>query len=178
MRVNQVIRLAEFDDADSMAAVHVESWRAAYRGLVPQHVLDGVSHARQADIWRDILRAQDGQTLVVVGGKDSEVGGFVNVGRSRDEDAASTVGELRKIYLREQWWNIGAGRLLHDAGLDLLRVGFDEATLWVLDGNERAGSFYARRGWRADGAVKSQERGGVALPELRYRRALEVTGDC
>ena len=178
MRLNQVIRVAELGDADSIAAVHVESWRAAYRGLVPQHVLDDISPARQAETWRDILRAQDGQTLVVVGGEDSEVGGFVTVGRSRDEDAASTVGELRKIYLREQWWNTGAGRLLHDVGLDLLRVGFDEATLWVLDGNERAGSFYARRGWRADGAVKSQERGGVALPEIRYRRALEVTDDC
>ena len=100
------------------------------------------------------------------------------MGLSRDDDAAPSVGELRKIYLREQWWNTGAGRLLHDVGLDLLRVGFDEATLWVLDGNERAGSFYARRGWWADGAVKSQERGGVALSEIRYRRALEVTDDC
>ena len=46
-------------------------------------------------------------------------------GRSREEDAASTVGELRKNYLREQWWNTGAGRLLHDVGLDLLQEGFD-----------------------------------------------------
>ena len=67
MNLNQVIRLAGLGDADSIAAVHVESCRAAYRGLVPQHVLDGLSLARQADIWRDILRAQDGQTLVVVG---------------------------------------------------------------------------------------------------------------
>ena len=177
MRLNQILRAAELGDADSIAAVHVEAWRSAYRGLVPQQVLDGVSLARQADIWRDILRAQDGQTLVVVDGDDGEVGGFVNVGRSRDEDAASSVGELRKIYLRERCWNTGAGRLLHDAGLDLLQVGFDEAMLWVLDVNERARSFYARRGWWADGAVKSQERGGVALSEIRYRRALAVTGD-
>ena len=37
---------------------------------------------------------------------------------------------------------------------------------------------YGRRGWWADGAVKSQARGNVALSEIRYRRALEVTDDC
>jgi GNAT superfamily N-acetyltransferase len=166
------IRPADLQDADAIAMVHVASWRAAYRGLLPQHVLEGLSVQRRADGWREILRSGEDHTLVAVDSETGRVGGFVNVGPSRDEDAAPGVGELRAIYLLEEWWNTGTGLQLHDVGLQMLRGQFAEAILWVLDSNERARRFYARRGWRADGAAKKDDRGDVVLTEVRYRRPL------
>ena len=169
---NLLIRVAVLDDSDDIAVVHVEAWRAAYRGLMPQHVLDGLSVSRRADGWREILQAQDGQTLVATDSDEALLGGFVNVGVSRDEDAAARVGEMRSLYLRDQWWNTGAGGQMHDAGLAHLRGRFDEATLWVLDTNRRGREFYTRRGWKPDGAVKTEDLGGVTLSDIRYRRPL------
>ena len=56
------------------------------------------------------------------------------------------------------------------AALDSLRqAGFVEATLWVLDGNERARRFYEVGGWEFDGATKDDQREGFTLSEVRYR---------
>ncbi|HNI60392.1 MAG TPA: GNAT family N-acetyltransferase, partial [Pseudomonadota bacterium] len=35
------VRPAGPDDAEAIARVHVETWRATYRGLVPDHYLLG-----------------------------------------------------------------------------------------------------------------------------------------
>jgi GNAT superfamily N-acetyltransferase len=171
---NVVIRAAEQQDAEEIALVHVESWRAAYRGLLPQHLLDGLSVQSRADSWRDIVCSRERETLLAVDPENGRVAGFVNVGPSRDEDAGSDVGELRAIYVLEEWWDTGMGRQLHDAGLHVLGEQFAEATLWVLDTNHRARAFYARRGWHADGASRRENRGDVFLSELRYRRPLPL----
>jgi hypothetical protein len=36
------IRAARMEDVPQIAAVHVRSWQAAYRGLLPQAYLDGL----------------------------------------------------------------------------------------------------------------------------------------
>ncbi|WP_410659793.1 GNAT family N-acetyltransferase [Amycolatopsis sp. lyj-112] len=81
-------------------------------------------------------------------------------------------GELRAIYLAPERWGTGLGRLLHDTAVTALRdAGHREATLWVLDTNERAQRFYAAAGWVPDGAKKSDTMPGedVLLSETRYR---------
>jgi len=59
------------------------------------------------------------------------------------------------------------------AAVDRMReLGFREATLWVLDGNERAERFYRIAGWRKDDAVRTEQWGDATLREVRYRRKL------
>ena len=55
---------------------------------------------------------------------------------------------------------------------ETLGAEYEEATLWVLEDNPRARSFYERGGWAPDGARKAEERWGVRAPELRYRKEL------
>ncbi|MDX6215479.1 MAG: hypothetical protein QOG99_1063, partial [Frankiales bacterium] len=76
--LNPLICVAEVGQADAIAAVHVETWRVAYSGLLPQHVLDGLSVQRRGDGWREILRTQDGHTLVAVDAETGRVRGFTN----------------------------------------------------------------------------------------------------
>jgi hypothetical protein len=47
--------------------------------------------------------------------------------------------------------------------------GFTDLSLWMLKGNERAGRFYERAGWKADGEEHTTETAEGSYVEVRYR---------
>ena len=165
------IREAVLDDAAELAAAHVASWQAAYRGLLPQALLDGLSAERRTASWVRALEEAGCVTHIAVE-PNARVAGFIHVGASRDADAGAKVGELISIYLRPELWNRGVGHQLHAAGMASLAARFEQATLWVLEGNARARAFYERQGWQPDGAVKRDTLADAEVTEVRYRRSL------
>jgi ribosomal protein S18 acetylase RimI-like enzyme len=166
------VRRAEVGDAAAIGSLHVRCWQATYRGLIPQDYLNGLDASQRAEQWRQHLAAPKEGGSVLIIDLDTQVAGFIAVGASRDEDGQNP-GEVRAIYLAPEQWNRGHGLQLMAAGLDELRAGgFREATLWVLDRNDRARRFYERNGWRLDSAVKVDHGFGFTLDEVRYRRQL------
>jgi GNAT superfamily N-acetyltransferase len=85
------------------------------------------------------------------------------------------VGELYAIYVAPAAWDKAVGHALHEVAVEELGSEYDEAVLWVLDGNARARRFYERHGWVPDGGIKQEQRGTAVLNEVRYRRPLEPT---
>ncbi|MDA8062960.1 MAG: GNAT family N-acetyltransferase [Actinomycetota bacterium] len=173
MLSSTTVRVGGTDDAAAIGLVHVRSWQAAYVGHFPQAYLDGLDPEARAAGWRRYLEAgdHDREALLVVE-CDGELVGFASLGPCRDPDAAG-VGELYALYLLPEAWGRGAGRELMAAAVGVLAVlGFDQATLWVLDANARARLFYEAAGWAADGATRVEDRFGFPVPEVRYRRAL------
>jgi GNAT superfamily N-acetyltransferase len=170
------IRDAQPGDAHGIAAVHVESWQMAYKGLLPERVLANLSVADRERTWSTILVDPPPRTAVLLATCDAVVVGFVAVGPGRDSAAAAQAGELYAIYLRPDQWGRGIGAQLHGAAIHLLStLGFTQVTLWVLESNERAIGFYHRNGWVADGARRvDQGPGGVELYELRLCRTLSA----
>ncbi|MDX8143439.1 GNAT family N-acetyltransferase [Lentzea sp. BCCO 10_0061] len=152
------VRPAVVADAPAVASVHVQTWQAAYRGLVPDSVLDGLSVEERTAMWeRGIPRGG-----VWVGLVDDVVAGFVAVGPSREPDAAF---EVYAIYVLPSAWGTGLGFSLARAALG----DEQDVVLWVFDENPRARRFYERLGFRADGTVKTETIGGAELKEIRYR---------
>lgn len=175
------VRPATPDDAPGVAVVHVEGWREAYAGIVPQEILDALSVAQRRDLWTRLLGPERAAAQGTPGASTwvAEAGGtivgFAATGPARDADAAG-LGELNAIYLRASHWDRGIGRALHDAAVASLRhAGFPAATLWVLTENARTRRFYERRGWRADGATKREPVRGAQLDHVRYRVVLTAT---
>jgi GNAT superfamily N-acetyltransferase len=161
------VRPAVSGDADAIGRVQAETWRATYAGIFPEEAFDVV--ARQST-WRGYLAGLRLGTAVFVAEDTSDVVGFASLGACRDEDG---IGELFAIYVHPRRWNTGAGRALIERGEEYLRgVGFPEAILWVLEGNERAESFYRAGGWEHDGGRKVEEFQGAQLTEIRYRKVL------
>lgn len=158
-------------DAPQVAGVHVRSWRWAYRGLIDQDYLDGLSPeewTHKYDFSRMGLRVPT--TVVAV--RQTTVYGFASVGLCRDDDLADH-GELMAIYVDPDRTRTGTGRLLIGAARERLTArGFAAAALWVLRGNTRARRFYERDGWLPDGARRTRVYGGTPVEEARYRRTL------
>ncbi len=155
-------------DAHGIAVVHVRSWQAAYRGLMPQDVLDGLSVDQRAAGWERIIAQPDTASRTLVAERDGTIVGWAGFGSARDADPPAT-GELWGIYAHPDAWSTGVGHALLTASEDALQAqGHTGAYLWVLDGNERAAAFYERHGWIGDGATKVEERPGLVLHERRH----------
>jgi GNAT superfamily N-acetyltransferase len=164
------IRAAVPDDARAIAEVHVRSWQVAYRGQLPDHLLDGLSVDSRETAWRQILESPDRNFVVE---QDGSVVGFASIGRCRDTGAGPAVGELYAIYVEPGAWGGGIGTALMAHAVDeLRRDGYTDASLWVLESNNRARRFYEANGWRADGAAKTEQMGIAQVREVRYARPL------
>ncbi|MHA6631501.1 N-acetyltransferase family protein [Pseudonocardia sichuanensis] len=170
------LRDATLADAYALATVQTASWRAAYRGLMPDDVLAGLSVPELEQRWSDRLTAQPARTSVVVAAKERQIVGFAAVGPPVDpaDRADSTLGDLYALYLDPENWGRGIGTALHDTALDrLVTHSFTHAGLWVLDGNQRAQRFYHRHGWTDTGRMQI-DRGpqNIELHERRLHRSL------
>ena len=154
------------EDPMAISRVFEESWRFAYRGLIPQEFLDSIPEGH----WADGAGRADHKTLLLTDGE--EIAGVVYYGASRFE-AFPGMGEIMAIYLRPAYIGQGWGYALLCAALEKLREqGFTETFLWVLEGNERAIRFYEREGFAATEHVLGDNIGGRNVNERQYRRKL------
>ena len=172
------IRDAELADARGIATVNVRSWRAAYRGLLPDDVLAGLSVRDREEFWSRALVVRPAHTCIVVASvaDDDAVVGFAATGPPlvAEDRGDPTLGDLYALYLEPDRWRRGIGTHLHAGALDRLRTcGFTHAGLWVLEGNARARRFYDHHGWTDTGRIRiDRGPGGTALHERRFRRDL------
>jgi GNAT superfamily N-acetyltransferase len=141
MRIAE-IRKATIQDASAIAFVHVRSWQVAYRGQMADEFLDGLDVETRANLWRELAQDPD-KIILVAEDEEGDIVGFSALSPSRDADANPNTAEVTAIYVHPEQWKKGVGRALLSASLDQVRKrGFDHVTLWVLEGNQRARSFY------------------------------------
>jgi len=165
------VRPAVPEDAPALAQLHVDSWRAAYRGLVPDERLAQLDPEKRTEMFRRMAGEQ--VPGIFVGEVDGEIVGFLTVGDCRDEDLDCTVtGEIWGIYLAPERWRRGFGRRLCEHGEEFVRsAGHSVCVLWVFAGNAEARRFYEAMGYAVDGASKTLEV-GAPLEAVRYRKTL------
>jgi len=176
--VTTLVRAATRDDAAAIAQVRVETWRAAYADLIDQAVLDRLDPAREAERRRANWDAyhSDPRSVDLVAVRGENVIGWATAGPAEDP-ALADHGQLFALYVVPRAWSTGAGHALIDAAEGRLRgAGFTRALLWVLDGNDRAASFYESHGWHEDGGTLIDDRlvGGSAADALHERRRVKT----
>jgi ribosomal protein S18 acetylase RimI-like enzyme len=170
-----VVRDATLADARAIAEVHVRSWQAAYRGLLPDDLLESLSAPDREAMWRMSLARPAPGNGCLVAEEEGDVIGFAAFGPARKDHIAAPpdAGEVYAIYLAPERFGRGVGRTLLSLATDRLReAGFRSAVLWVLEANERARGFYELMGWRVDGATTTERIDCLNLPTVRYAVAL------
>lgn len=162
-------------DAQRIAEVHVQSWQAAYRGLLPDAYLDHLCAKRRVATWERLLH--DSQLVIFVAEVDDPgVIGFASLSPCRDADASPNTAELSSLYLAPLFWGRGAGAALIREVIGSARSQrLHHLTLWVLASNDRARRFYEKCGFIPDGAEKTEHRSpDLVLHECRYRLDLPL----
>ncbi|HSD37546.1 MAG TPA: GNAT family N-acetyltransferase [Rhodocyclaceae bacterium] len=173
------VRLATVDDAGAIAAVHIAAWRAAYAGLMPQAVLDGLSVEKRTADWRRSLSITGPDMTSVVTNAADVVVGFAHYGLARGATyVGKRHGELFAINLQPDVWRCGFGRQLCEQVLAYAAARqWHFLSLWVLRENIRARAFYEGLGFIADGGEQTDSTLiGAPLNELRYRKQLASGG--
>jgi GNAT superfamily N-acetyltransferase len=158
-----MIRAAVPADADAIAGVWLRSWQTAYRGLVPDAVLDALSREYRQGLWRDRLARGE---PALVAELDGAVAGYCRVLSPSRDDAGEGVAEIAGLYVVPR--RRGLGSALLRAALERTRG--REITLWVFRDNHAARAFYARFGFAPDGALGFDKTTG--LHELRMRAGI------
>lgn len=146
------IRRARPADAEAMGWVHVEAWRSAYAGVLPQTHLAGLSAAREAAGYQRAIAARRGGHAGFVAVADgfeqpgSRIVGFATGGLSRRPQIAEA--EVETLYLLDDFRERGIGRrLMRAVASHLTSLGAQSAFAWVLEENPSRW-FYERLGAR------------------------------
>ena len=164
---NVEVREAKLEDAAGIARVRAESWRAAYRGIVPGEFLEAIDVAEWAERQRHNMENEPAGLVAFVATIQDEVVGWAACGRNREKDTPYA-GELFTVYLLPDHWRRGIGRLLMKAAAQsLIERGMDSMILWVL-GRELAGTTFLRSVGGQYVSQRGIEIGGACLREVSY----------
>jgi len=160
-----MVRPAQLADAAAIARVHVDTWKTAYRGLLPDQFLDSLTESTYFERWQRGIG--DSSTRVYVAEDQTGVVGFASGGPERAGESGYE-GELYAIYVLSGAQRRGFGRELVKAvvaGLSEMRL--RDMIIWVLRDNPEARGFYERLGGKY---VRSQPItiGKATLQEVAY----------
>jgi len=150
----------------TIAQIHVTSWQEAYRGIIPDAVLDNLSAPHRAERWRKTMLDHPTQPTFIATIFGDPVG-FVN-GGARRGDILREDAEVYALYVlrRAQRRRIGT-QLVEALARALQQHGFNSLCLWVAKDNGPARRFYERLGG-SQTAEKVEHRDDFDLVEVAY----------
>jgi ribosomal protein S18 acetylase RimI-like enzyme len=163
-----IIRRAQVEDAAAIAVAHVETWRTAYAGMLPDKFLLNLSAEKhEVRWWRHVLVGTNTRHYVYVADdEDTGVVGFCSGGRMRGE-AAEFDAEVYALYLLDSFQGMGLGKALFlELVVHLQKTGDKTLLVWVLDQNP-ARFFYESLGGKVV-VTRYGQVGGKKIRELGY----------
>lgn len=139
------VRVAQDADNGRISEIHRDTWRKAYKGLIPDEIIaEFTSENRKRGGGNSsppddkILQSR----LCLVGLVDGKVEGFAVGGLPREQVVPADC-ELWAIYVHPEAQGRGVGRALCEEFMILMRErGHKKMVLWVLKENHPSRKFY------------------------------------
>lgn len=145
------LRPATVADAPAIAALHVASWRAAYRNLAPAEVFAAMDEPLRLRRWTVTLSMPRDRQAVLLAERAGRLVGM-GMAASPSDAVFGARGEISSLYLDPAVQRLGLGRRLMAAlAARIAGWGYDGAALGVVVGNEPAIAFYQALGGRVAG---------------------------
>jgi GNAT superfamily N-acetyltransferase len=161
------LRQAVTSDAETIAALHTESWRSSYRGILSDDYLDGAIFEERKAYWQESLNAPEPERrLILIAEQAGEAVAFVSV--YLDEEPAYGA-LLHNLHVRPLLKGQGLGKLLmFEAAQWTLEQNVNQMYLWVFEANSEARKFYETLGGKAVEEKPQSVAGNVERNLLRY----------
>jgi ribosomal protein S18 acetylase RimI-like enzyme len=161
--IKRTVRRAKPSDNAALATIFADSWRLAYRGIIPHAHLECLIRRRGTAWWAKAIRTESHLLVIEIEGK---VAGYASCGATRNHTVYK--GEIYELYLAPVYQGLGLGEYLFEACRHELDMrGLDGLVVWALEDNDAAAAFYWRRGGRP--VTRTTERFGTTkLGKIAY----------
>jgi len=142
-----VVRRGRPTDAKTLSEIFRDSWRLAYRGIIPHNHLESMIARRGAKWWANAIRSRETMLVLCV---SRQVAGYATIGLSRTRGRIGKAeGEIYEMYLAPVYQGLGLGEHLFEGARHALEMqGHAGLIVWALADNGGAIDFYWRRGGR------------------------------
>ena len=162
--MDYIIRRRELKDCEGIARVVTLAWNETYKSIVPDWFLEElkINEKERAQKTKEKFNEKDNHQFVLE--YNNEIVGFVNCGKSEDEEL-DNCGEIFALYILKKCQGNKLGRKLVNTAIEELKIlGFDQMIIACLKGNP-TNEFYKHIGGKyiKDGVFKRLD-----LPENIY----------
>ena len=160
------VRPITASDGETLARIHIDSWRDAYRGLLRDEYLDAEVVADRSAVWTERVQHLNAVRFGFVAEDEGRTIAFVFLIGAHDTEWGTLLDNLHVLPASR---GRGVGRLLVEAAAREAIVRHPDAPiyLWVFEQNVQARRFYARLGGREAERVVRTAPDGAAIPEWR-----------
>jgi ribosomal protein S18 acetylase RimI-like enzyme len=161
-----VVRRSKPSDAKALSEIFRDSWRGAYRGILPHTHLESMVGRRSAQWWSSAMRSRES---VLVISSSRTVVGYATIGLSRTRGKIGKAeGEIYELYLSPIHQGLGMGEYLFEGARHALEMrGHAGLIMWALADNTAAIDFYWRRGGKPI-AETTELIGGVKMKKIAF----------
>jgi GNAT superfamily N-acetyltransferase len=178
------VRPARPADAGEVARIQLDTWRTAYRRIIPRTVLDALAAADLAERWREAIEAPPSAChrvwIAVEQAQDEHLVGFAAAGPADDQALApeeaplgAKVAAVTDLLVEPRWGRRGHGsRLLAACVAGWREDGMARAVAWSFDADTATRKFLTQAGWEPDGATRALDVDDLLVPQLRWHVAV------
>ncbi len=147
------IRKVKQGDADRLAYIQTESWKATFKGIIDAEMLDKCTNIVKAtNMYQKLLDENKGNGYLLT--VDDKPYCIAYWDSARDLELTGKA-ELICIHNLPNNWHKGFGSKMMDVVLeDIKKSGYSEVVLWVFRDNLRARAFYEKNGFVLSGVTK------------------------
>ncbi len=166
-KLETVLRKALTSDAETLAALHTESWRSAYRGILSDDYLDGTIFDERKSYWqKSLIAPEPDRRFILIAEREGEAVAFVSVYLDEEPDYGAL---LHNLHVRPHLKGQGLGKLLmSEAARWTIAQNVKQMYLWVFEANIEARKFYEALGGRVVEEKLESVAGNVERNLLRY----------
>lgn len=158
----EIRKIKKSDDINAIGKIYEKSWNFAYNGIIPKDYFYSVS----GDKWLPHFENKSMNSLVLI--ENNQFIGTSSYCKSRSKEF-NDFGEIVSIYLLPEHMGKGYGKLLFEATLnELVKTGYQNVFLWVLEENTRARRFYEKQKFKLSDKSNYINIGGKNLKEVAY----------
>ena len=147
------IRKVKQGDADTLAYIQTESWKAAFKIIIDAEMLEKCTNIDKARLmYQRLLDDNKGNGYILT--VDDKPHCIAYWDKARDSDLIGKA-ELICIHSLPNNWHKGFGSKMMDVVIeDIKKSGYSEVALWVFRDNLRARAFYEAKGFVLNDVTK------------------------
>lgn len=136
------IRLLIEKEITEMVELYVKSWRATYKGIIPDKILDTITVEKFNKIWEEYITKENNG---IFGAFENDI--FLGFGAFTPDDEIENTLYLDSLHIKSEYKGKGIGtKIIEHLKNYAKENGYQNLSVSIMCGNNRARSLYTKLG--------------------------------